>query len=261
MEKLPLVIVLLAALLIPLMMGKFKINVFPSIVAEIIVGIILGKSVLNIIEIGDYLEIFSSFGVVFLVFLSGMEIDFSLFKKKEETSDEDTKAVNPLKIALTSYLTMLVLSFAVSYFFHFSGLFEDYWLLFIIFTSIALGIVIASLKERELLSQPFGQTILLIAVLGEITPLVLLTVYSSVFGSADSNLWMILLILGVAALLLRFKKVYTFFEEIDKVTTQLDIRLAFFIILTLVAVAEGTGAESVLGSLFSWDCNETIKTT
>lgn len=117
MEKLPLVIVLLAALLIPLMMGKFKINVFPSIVAEIIVGIILGKSVLNIIEIGDYLEIFSSFGVVFLVFLSGMEIDFSLFKKKEETSDEDTKAVNPLKIALTAYLTMLVLSFAVSYFF------------------------------------------------------------------------------------------------------------------------------------------------
>ena len=101
MEKLPLVIVLLAALLIPLMMGKFKINVFPSIVAEIIVGIILGKSVLNIIEIGDYLEIFSSFGVVFLVFLSGMEIDFSLFKKKEETSDDDTKAVNPLKIALT----------------------------------------------------------------------------------------------------------------------------------------------------------------
>lgn len=87
--------------------------------------------------------------------------------------------------------------------------------------------MIASLKERELLSQPFGQTILLIAVLGEITPLVLLTVYSSVFGSADSNLWMILLILGVAALLLRFKKVYTFFEEIDKVTTQLDIRLAF----------------------------------
>ncbi|NKZ27887.1 cation:proton antiporter family protein [Vagococcus lutrae] len=251
MEKLPLVIVLLAALLIPLMMGKFKINVFPSIVAEIIVGIILGKSVLNIIEIGDYLEIFSSFGVVFLVFLSGMEIDFSLFKKKEETSDEDTKAVNPLKIALTAYLTMLVLSFAVSYFFHFSGLFEDYWLLFIIFTSIALGIVIASLKERELLSQPFGQTILLIAVLGEITPLVLLTVYSSVFGSADSNLWMILLILGVAALLLRFKKVYTFFEEIDKVTTQLDIRLAFFIILTLVAVAEGTGAESVLGAFLA----------
>lgn len=251
MEKLPLVIVLLAALLIPLMMGKFKINVFPSIVAEIIVGIILGKSVLNIIEIGDYLEIFSSFGVVFLVFLSGMEIDFSLFKKKEETSDDDTKTVNPLKIALTAYLTMLVLSFAVSYFFHFSGLFEDYWLLFIIFTSIALGIVIASLKERELLSQPFGQTILLIAVLGEITPLVLLTVYSSVFGSADSNLWMILLILGVAALLLRFKKVYTFFEEIDKVTTQLDIRLAFFIILTLVAVAEGTGAESVLGAFLA----------
>lgn len=251
MEKLPLVIVLLAALLIPLMMGKFKINVFPSIVAEIIVGIILGKSVLNIIEIGDYLEIFSSFGVVFLVFLSGMEIDFSLFKKKEETSDDDTKAINPLKVALTAYLTMLVLSFAVSYFFHFSGLFEDYWLLFIIFTSIALGIVIASLKERELLSQPFGQTILLIAVLGEITPLVLLTVYSSVFGSADSNLWMILLILGVAALLLRFKKVYTFFEEIDKVTTQLDIRLAFFIILTLVAVAEGTGAESVLGAFLA----------
>lgn len=251
MEKLSLVIVLLAALMIPLLMGRFKVNVFPSIVAEILVGILLGRSVLGIVEVDQYLEIFSSLGVVFLVFLSGMEIDFTLFKGKKAGSQTPQNEPNPLKLAVYSYASMLLVSLAVSLFFHFSGLFTDYWLLFIIFSSIALGIVIASLKERELLSKPFGQTVLLIAVLGEITPLVLLTVYSSVFGSGDSNLWMILLILGAAALLLRFKKVYVFFEKIDKVTTQLDIRLAFFIIFTLVMVAEGTGAESVLGAFLA----------
>ncbi|MGY3745942.1 cation:proton antiporter domain-containing protein [Vagococcus salmoninarum] len=251
MEKLSLVIVLLAALMIPLLMGRFKVNVFPSIVAEILVGILLGRSVLGIVEVDQYLEIFSSLGVVFLVFLSGMEIDFTLFKGKKASSQTPQNEPNPLQLAVYSYVSMLLVSLAVSLFFHFSGLFTDYWLLFIIFSSIALGIVIASLKERELLSKPFGQTVLLIAVLGEITPLVLLTVYSSVFGSGDSNLWMILLILGAAALLLRFKKVYVFFEKIDKVTTQLDIRLAFFIIFTLVMVAEGTGAESVLGAFLA----------
>ena len=45
MEKLSLVIVLLAALMIPLLMGKFNVNVFPSIVAEILVGILLGRSI------------------------------------------------------------------------------------------------------------------------------------------------------------------------------------------------------------------------
>ncbi|GEB06539.1 hypothetical protein LBR03_14260 [Levilactobacillus brevis] len=90
--------------------------------------------------------------------------------------------------------------------------------------TISLGIVIATLKEKELLSKSFGQTILLIAALGEIVPLFALTLYASVFGNNSQSLWLLLLVFFAAALLfLRFKPFFNFYERINKSTTQLDI--------------------------------------
>ena len=120
---------------------------FLRLLLKFSVGILLGRSVLGIVEVDQYLEIFSSLGVVFLVFLSGMEIDFTLFKGKKAGSQTPQNEPNPLKLAGISYASMLLVSLAVSLFFHFSGLFTDYWLLFIIFSSIALGIVVAFIKR------------------------------------------------------------------------------------------------------------------
>ncbi len=99
----------------------------------------------------------------------------------------------------------------------------------IIFATVALGVVIAALKEKELLSKPFGQTMLLLAALGEVLPLIALTVYQNINGTSSRSVWLLLLIfLAAIFLLLRFRKPYQWFAEIDKSTTQLDIRLAFF---------------------------------
>ncbi|GAF36879.1 Na+/H+ antiporter-like protein [Lentilactobacillus farraginis DSM 18382 = JCM 14108] len=118
--------------------------------------------------------------------------------------------------------------------------------------TISLGIVIASLKEKELLSRPFGQTILLIAALGEVVPMVGLTFYASAYSPNSKSLWLILLVLVVAALLFwRFKPFFRFFDKINKSTTQLDVRLAFFMIVTLVTVAESVGAEGILGAFLA----------
>lgn len=53
MDQVSLVIILLAALLIPLIMAKFKINSLPTAVMEIIIGIILGPSVFNFVNTSD----------------------------------------------------------------------------------------------------------------------------------------------------------------------------------------------------------------
>src|SRR5699024_5159528 len=122
----------------------------------------------------------------------------------------------------------------------------------ILFSTIALGVVIAALKEKELLSQPLGQTILLIAVLGEIVPLISLTIYAALNNPGSKSLWLLSLISFAALFLfMRFNTLYHFFERIDKSTTQLDIRLAFFLIITLVSIAEEVGAESILGAFLA----------
>ena len=44
-------------------------------------GIIIGHSLLNIVERDSVLNILSTLGFIFLMFLSGLEIDFKAFKR------------------------------------------------------------------------------------------------------------------------------------------------------------------------------------
>lgn len=254
MESISLVIVLLAALLTPLVMARLRISSIPTAVAELIVGIVLGKSFLNLIQISKPISELSSLGVIILIFLSGMEIDFTLFRpRKQPISNQTNPRFSVLSIAGLSYLSVIIVAFILAVGLNYLHLFNNIILATILFSTVALGIVIAALTEKELLSKPFGQAILLTAALGEIVPLLSLTVYSSLHSkSGSSNMWLLLLIFLVAILLLlNFRRPYQFFNQIDKTTTQLDIRLAFFIIVTLVTVAAQVGAESILGAFLA----------
>ncbi|AVK64639.1 potassium transporter [Lactobacillus sp. CBA3606] len=256
MDQVSLVIILFAALLIPLVMAKFKINSLPTAVMEIIVGIILGPSLFNLVSMNTSISQLSTIGVIVLLFLSGLEIDFSLFKKRraaltplEQKQAGSLPKYSPVRLSVYAYSTVLILSLLLAATFKVTGLFSDFGLATILFATISLGIVIAALKEKELLSKAFGQTILLISVFGELIPMMGLTLYASIFGSNSQSLWLLLLILAVAAvLLLRFKPFFHFYQNINKSTTQLDIRLAFFLIVTMVTVAESVGAENILGA-------------
>lgn len=256
MNQLSLLIILAAALVTPLAMARFRLSLLPTAVVEILVGILLGPSALNMVHTNDTLTLLSNTGVIFLMFLSGMEIDFSLFgRRKTPQTPLAAKVANnapkysPVFLAGLSYLLIAVCSLLLGWGLVALKLFSDPWLAAIIFMTISLGIVIATLKEKELLSKPFGQTVLLIAALGEIVLLLSLTIYAAIFGSHNQSLWLILLIFVAAGVLfIRFKPFFNFYERINKSTTQLDIRLAFFLIFSLVVLAESVGAEGILGA-------------
>ncbi|GEN94451.1 cation:proton antiporter family protein [Pediococcus ethanolidurans] len=259
MNQVSLLIMLFAALITPMLMARFKITFLPTAVVEIILGIVLGPSLLGLVHTTNILKQLSDIGVIILLFLSGMEIDFDLFKKPQGTPSPlaQKNAVqnskwSPVILACLAYSTIIVISLVLAGLFKWANLFSDFWLAAILFATISLGIVIATLKENELLSKAFGQTVLLIAVLGEVVPMLGLTFYASVFGSSSKSLWLLLLIIVAAIFLLRrFKFFFNFFEQINKSTTQLDIRLAFFLIVAMVTVASSVGAENILGAFIA----------
>lgn len=250
MARLSMFIVMLAALLIPILMARFKISGVPTAVAEIVMGIILGKSCFNIIRVTPDLQQLSTLGVIILMFLSGMEIDFDLFKPGNRGKSD--QRWTPIKLALLAFCGTVVNSIILALILKWTGLFNNVFLAVILFNTIALGVVIATLKEKEILSRPMGQTILLTAVLGEVVPMFALTFYASSHGGNGSRIWLIVLLLIAAIFLLyRFKQPYIWFTEITKATTQLDVRLAFFLIFTLVIIAETVGAENILGAFLA----------
>lgn len=240
---------MLAALLIPILMARFKISGVPTAVAEIVMGILIGKSCFNIVQVTSDLTQLSSLGVIILMFLSGMEIDFDLFRPG--TNNEEQRW-SPVKLAGIAFVGTLINAFVLGLILRMTGLFDNVFLSVILFSTIALGVVIATLKEKEILSRPMGQTILLTTVLGEVVPMFALTVYASVNGGNGSRIWLIVLLLLAAIFLLRrFKQPYNWFTKVTKSTTQLDIRLAFFLIFTLVIIAETVGAENILGAFLA----------
>lgn len=235
-------------------MARFQISNVPTAVAEIIVGIIMGSSGFNLITSTHDLTFLSNLGVILLMFLSGMEIDFDLLQRKNNPKGKSQagKTVDPLKTAITAFIGIVIMAFVLAYVLRLTGLFSEVMLAAIILMTVALGVVIATLKEKDILGRPIGQTILLTAVLGEVIPLLLLTIYASINGGNAEQLWLIILLFVAAIFLLRrFKQPYLWFAKITKSTTQLDIRLAFFLIFALVTVAETVGAENILGAFLA----------
>ena len=251
MAQLSLFLVVLFALVVPILMARLRVNAVPTAVAEIIIGIVLGASGFNLVRPTHDLAFLSNLGVILLLFLSGMEINFDLLKPGQKSKRKKGQ-IAPLKVALNAFLGVTILSICLALLLKVLGLFGDVMLATIIFMTVALGVVIATLKEKDILNRPIGQTILLTAVLGEVIPLMLLTVYAAINGGNTKQLWLIILLFGVAILLLwRFKQPYLWFVKVTKSTTQLDVRLAFFLIFALVTVAERVGVENILGAFLA----------
>lgn len=247
MEKFALLIVLFAALATPLITAKFHLQRMPTAISEIIMGIVIGKTGFNIVQPNVNVQYIADLGVIMLIFLGGMEIDFSLLEPKKEGQE-----YSPLGTAFAGFISIFIMSIILSGILYFTGIFSEFILAVILFSTIALGVIISLLKEVNLLNTKYGQTILLTSAFGEFIPLVALTVYSAVKQQHYISVLGLPVIFIIAIILLhRFNRIYVFFDKIDKSTTQLDIRLAFFLIFTLVTFAEQIGAESILGSFLA----------
>ncbi|HCZ8109198.1 TPA: monovalent cation:proton antiporter family protein [Staphylococcus aureus] len=258
MEFLSLVIVVLAAFLTPIIVNRLNINFLPVVVAEILMGIVIGNSFLNIVERDSILNILSTLGFIFLMFLSGLEIDFKAFKKdkraRQGQNDDESSIPGHLNLALTVFAFIMIISILLAYVFKWLGLVDDLLLMVIIISTISLGVVVPTLKEMNIMRTTIGQFILLVAVLADLVTMILLTVYGAINGQGGSTIWLIGILVVFTAISyilgVQFKRM-SFLQKLMDGTTQIGIRAVFALIILLVALAEGVGAENILGAFLA----------
>ncbi|CAA4171409.1 Na+/H+ antiporter-like protein [Staphylococcus aureus] len=258
MEFLSLVIVVLAAFLTPIIVNRLNINFLPVVVAEILMGIVIGNSFLNIVERDSILNILSTLGFIFLMFLSGLEIDFKAFKKdkraRQGQNDDESSIPGHLNLALTVFAFIMIISILLAYVFKWLGLVDDGLLMVIIISTISLGVVVPTLKEMNIMRTTIGQFILLVAVLADLVTMILLTVYGAINGQGGSTIWLIGILVVFTAISyilgVQFKRM-SFLQKLMDGTTQIGIRAVFALIILLVALAEGVGAENILGAFLA----------
>ncbi|EDL63749.1 cation:proton antiporter, partial [Bacillus sp. SG-1] len=252
-----LVIVILAAFITPILLHRLKLNFIPVVIAEIIVGLIIGRSGFDLVQYDVWLETLSTLGFIFLMFLSGLEIDFSAFSnkgKKKEILPNGKPEPNRLKVSMIIFAGIFIVSLALSYMFVLAGLIDNAFLMTLIISTISLGVVVPTLKEAHIMKSGIGQIILLVAVIADLVTMILLAVFVSLYGEGHGNMWLLLLLFGAGVLLYflgrRFKN-NSLMKSLSTGTVQIGTRAIFTLIILLVGVSESVGAENILGAFLA----------
>jgi CPA2 family monovalent cation:H+ antiporter-2 len=251
-----LVIVIVAAFLTPILLHRFRLNIIPVVVAEIIVGLVIGKTGFDIVKPDAWIEILSTLGFIFLMFLSGLEIDFSSFagNRKKEKLANGKHAPNPFLIAVLIFLGIFAISLGLSYLFVVLGYIANAFLMTLIISTISLGVVVPTLKDAQMMKTNVGQIILLVAVISDLVTMILLAVFVSIYDAGHGNTWLLLGLFVVGVLFYFIGKYFrhlSFMETMAKGTIQIGTRAVFALIIVLVALSETLGAENILGAFLA----------
>ena len=249
----PLLLVVVLAFLVPVVISRFRR--IPVVVGEILAGIVIGPSVLGLVH-GDEptLELLAEIGFAFLMFLSGLEIDFSILFAASKRGREN--GLSPMLLAGLSFILTLILSLAIGFGLTWAGYVRDPWMMTLILSTTSLGIVVPVLKENRMSSGRFGQAILLAALLADFVTMFLVTVYVAARSEGMSLEILLIVLLFVPVVLfyqlgvrwLRIPAVRRILDELADATAQIKVRGAFAIMVGFVVLAEVIGAELILGA-------------
>jgi Kef-type K+ transport system membrane component KefB/Trk K+ transport system NAD-binding subunit len=255
-----LLVVSLLAAFVPMALSRFKKLRIPIVVGEIIAGMIVGRSGFNLVLHDDpILEFLSEFGLVFLMFLSGMEIDFSNLRQLSSAAKKRF-SWTPVTIAFASFFTTLGLSAIVGFVLLKMDLVTDMWMMALILSTTSLGVVVPILKERNLICGNYGQTLLVSALIADFATMLLITVFVAGF-SLGSPIEIILLILVLFAafflayrlggFMQRIERLQHMLEELSHATAQIKVRISIALMFAFVALSGKLGAEIILGAFLA----------
>lgn len=258
-----LLIVASLAVIVPILLTRLRRITLPIVVGEIIAGIIIGQSGIRIISPDEpILDFLAEFGLVFLMFLSGMEIDFSnlgFITNRNIKRDEDKRPRNPIFLAVINFCITLTLSFIIGWAMKTLGLVRDAWMMGLILSTTSLGVVVPVLKERRIIGGRYGQTILITALIADFVTMLMITIeVAALSHGLTLNIFLIGFLFLAFFLFYRFgkrvfhnNKIKKIIDDLSHATAQIKIRVAFAIMLIFVVLSEFLGTEVILGAFLA----------
>ena len=241
------VVVAAVAFAVPLLLGLSPGLRLPSVVLEIVVGIVLGPSGLDWVHVDLPLQVLSLLGLAFLLFLAGLEIDLHQLRGKL------------LGLVAGGFVVSFAIGLAVSGGLGAVGLVDTPLLVAIILTATSLGVVIPVLKDADQVESDFGQLVIAAASIADFGAVILLSLFFSreASGPAAQLLLiggLVLLAVGVGVGLARAGRSMRLSEDLGRLqdsSAQIRVRGAVLLLAGLVLVAQRLGLETILGAFLA----------
>lgn len=222
--QLPFIVNLLILLLAARLLGELAERLRqPSMIGEVIAGIILGPSILNIIPQPGDIKVIAELGVFMLIVLAGMEVEIDEIKKSIRGRN--------FWIAVLGFTIPLLSGFAIGAAFDFSISFSLFLALCIAITALPVSIRI--LIDLGKLNTDVGQRIISAAIFNDILALLILGIILDFNDSAKSIKDLTFSILATSMKVAFFVVVlfvaYHFFKLARRKVNILTPRMQFFV--------------------------------
>jgi Kef-type K+ transport system membrane component KefB/Trk K+ transport system NAD-binding subunit len=261
-DYLPLLVVIGMAWVIPMLLSISHIKRIPSVIVEIFAGYLAGRFLLLNAnpESLNILEFLGLTGFIFLMFLSGLEIDmdqviYSLPRGKIRNYNF-TK--NPVIAAIIIFLFTIILAYAGTKLLSLIVNIKNNWYFALIMGTTSVGIVLPVLKNRGEAATAYGQMLITSAAMADILSIILFTFTAFIISNGVR--------IEITYILLLFILFYFFYSlgnriknwpflkkisfQLSHAASQLSIRGTIFLLLIFVVLSQYIGAEVILLGAF-----------
>jgi len=174
-EYFSLLIIVLLAFITPLIFTRIGI---PVVVGEILLGLTVGFIVWvynsmtghHLLLVGESVDFLATIGFIFLMFLSGLEIDFA----RLEGTGRKAIARGALILIGTMAIAYPLLGFVGQV----SGLAMNAAYMTLVLSTTSVAIVLTVVREMKISKKPYGQQIIIAALIADMATMILITVYA-----------------------------------------------------------------------------------
>jgi Kef-type K+ transport system membrane component KefB len=231
------------ALAAPLLVTLVPRVRFPSVVLEIVIGILVGPSVLGWVRVDAPVAVLSLIGLSFLLFLGGLELNVSALRGR-------------MGRILGAYgVTWVIAVGCAALVVHIDSGNETLFTA-IVLTSSSVGMVVPVLRDAGETFTPYGQLILAATSVGEFGAILALALFYSENGASfGTQLFLLgtfaLLVVVLAVGLARVERSPRFAHQLaeqGESSAQLGVRVAILVLAVFVALSHNLGFEAVLGA-------------
>ena len=237
-----LLLIALAAVVAPILADlSRRVVPVPEVVIQILLGVLIGPSVLALTRTNSVVTALSDLGLTYLMFLAGLELDVTRMREGH------------MARATTAWLGSLVLALTVGAVLESTGLVLDTVVVGLCLTTTALTTLLPILHDSGVLKSSFGPTVLSVGAIGEFGPILAVAL---LLTSHDAGITVLLLVVfavvAAAAALLAVRvhppRLVAMLGRHLHSSSQLPVRISVTLVVFLVYLATKLSLDVLLGA-------------
>ena len=237
-----LVLILLASTLGALLSRADRRVVLPTVILEIVLGVVIGPQVLDWAQVDSYAALLADFGLALLFFFAGLEVI------------KHRLPANVLRRGSIGWAISLAIALGMCLLLQVAGLDAEWWLLAVALATTSLGTLVPILSDAGVLGSRLGAAVLGTGVAGEFWPIIVISVFlTGAYGAAAEVVLLlafgaVVMLAARIALLVRPPLVLRVLRETLYTTGQVGVRASLFLVALFVLVSVDSGFDFVLGA-------------